>query len=106
MAEQTSNKKTISNLTQDNLKLQARIKQLQKGLGQRKTNLSDESESVNDSQEFHAVDKLIDHKKTRTGIRYLVRWEVYSPKDDTWVEESNLHCPQLLDEYKRIANLE
>jgi DNA (cytosine-5)-methyltransferase 1 len=58
------------------------------------------------------VEKILDHKdKKRPGKAknkhkrmFLIRWEGYSPSDDTWEPEENLlDCKEALEEYWRTA---
>lgn len=32
---------------------------------------------------------------------YHIRWENFGPEEDTWEEESNLHCPDILEEFEK-----
>lgn len=103
MSEQkTNDEKTISNLNLEIKKCNAHIKQLQKGLDMRSANHTDDDES----DETFEVEHLLNHKKTKSGIQYLVRWKDYSSADDLWVKESDLQCPKILKAYKKMADLE
>lgn len=98
------NETKISNLIRAKDLLEARNKQLQKGVDQQAVaNKQDEDES--DEDNVFEVDKLVDHKM-KNGIRYyLVRWSGYSKRNDTWEKESNLHCPDILNAYNAsVAN--
>lgn len=52
------------------------------------------------------VERLIDHKKKKDGMYFLIRWADFTSKDDTWERESNLVCFDLLNEYKQKMNLQ
>lgn len=51
------------------------------------------------------VDKIIQHKKKRGKLLYLIRWEVYGSGDDSWMPECDLNCEEILDRYKKLHNL-
>lgn len=99
--------KTISDLRNENRLLQARIKQLQSTAnGEHKQMLdSSESDSDSDAEGTFEVEKLIDHKRKRDGLYFLVRWKKFTKKDDTWEHENNLWSLEILDEYKKQNNL-
>lgn len=99
--QKTNDEKTISNLNLEIKKCNAHIKQLQKGLDMRSANHTDDDES----DETFEVEHLLNHKKTKSGIQYLVRWKDYSSADDLWVKESDLQCPKILKAYKKMADL-
>lgn len=103
--QESKNKKMISDLTQENKKMHARSNQLQKGLVQPIANTSKNDESADNLDDVYEVEQLVNHKKKKSGIYYLVRWKNYSPSDDTWVKETDLQCLELLNEYKRNVNL-
>jgi len=47
------------------------------------------------------VEKVLAHRKTRTGYQYLVRWKGYTSAYDTWEPARNLtRCKELLNEFK------
>lgn len=88
----------ISNLMRAKDLLEARNKQLQKGVDQ-KAHANGHDEDENDNDDVYEVEKLLDHKMEK-GVRYyLVRWMGYSEQFDTWEKESNLECPDILNAY-------
>lgn len=101
-AQKSKDEQTISNLNHEIQKLHARIKQFQKGIDQKIHSNGDLDDS---DGHIYAVDRLINHKKIKNTMYYLVRWENYSPAHDTWERESNLQCPEILLEYKTAAGL-
>lgn len=95
------NELKISNLTHEKSILEARNKQLQRGLDQRKSANGNDNDADTDEYE---VEKLIGHKM-KNGVRfYLVRWKGYTDEDDTWERESNLNCPEILKSYNAFIS--
>lgn len=105
--ESSEDKKTISELTHTNKMLEARIRQLQTGISQICHHSFNKNKSQSEVQpdNIYEVERLIDHKKKRDGLHFLVRWKNYSANDDTWERESNIMCGQILNEYKRKMKL-
>ncbi|KXN92846.1 hypothetical protein AN958_06843 [Leucoagaricus sp. SymC.cos] len=59
-----------------------------------------------DSFKEYKVEKIIKHKGTPQGMKYLIRWKGYFPSDDTWEWEDNLeYSGELLREYKDANKL-
>lgn len=97
-----SNDKIISDLKHENKFLLARNKQLQTGMEKRKSANATTKEEPNEkssSENEYEVHKILDHKDTKAGRKYLIRWEGYDSDDDTWEMESNLKCPGILNKY-------
>lgn len=102
-----NDKKTIAGLTCENQTLKARIKQLQAGINQHSAFQMGNEQHFNESNEnVYEVEKLIDHKRKKDGMYFLIRWANFTSKDDTWERESNLMCFDLLNEYKQKMNLQ
>jgi hypothetical protein len=58
------------------------------------------SDASNSDSETYEVEKILDHRSDSRGRRrFLVQWAGYGPEDNTWEDEENLACPQLLAEY-------
>lgn len=92
------NEMKIKNLMHAKDLLEARNKQLQKGVDQQAL-INGQDDNV------YEVEKLIGHKM-KNGVRfYLVRWKGYGKRYDTWEKESNLDCPDILNTYNAsVAN--
>lgn len=58
----------------------------------------------NDLKEYE-VESLIDHRKWRGKIQFLVRWKNYAEEEDRWIDEKNLNCPSLLKNYKHLHQM-
>ncbi|KAG8278181.1 hypothetical protein J6590_027441 [Homalodisca vitripennis] len=54
----------------------------------------------NGEEESYEVEKLIDSREVRGKTQFLVRWKGYSRADDTWEDEKDLNCPELLQKFK------
>src|SRR5579863_8277355 len=45
------------------------------------------------------VEKILRDRTYRKKKQYLVRWKDYLPAHDSWVDESDLHAPKLIEEF-------
>lgn len=51
------------------------------------------------------VDQIIDQRQGAAGsMEYLIRWAGYSSDYDSWTKDSDLHCPEILKEFKSTKN--
>lgn len=78
----------MSDLKRENKSLLARVKQYQTGLQQ-------------NPNQVYEVKAILNHKETKNGCSYLIRWDGYDSDDDTWEKAENLKCPKLLAKYTR-----
>lgn len=97
-------KETVAQLTYQNKILNAQIKQLQAGINPKKEATSDSEQKI-DSDNVYEVEALLDHKKKKNVMYYLVHWKNFTSKDDTWEKEKNLMCPEILESYKQKMSL-
>jgi hypothetical protein len=50
------------------------------------------------------VEALVD-SRLRFGVRqYLVKWKNFPPEENTWEDEANLNCPELLRQFRSPAS--
>lgn len=91
------NEMKISNLMRAKDLLEARNKQLRKGVDEQAA--AKKKDEDGDDDNIYEVEKLLKHK-VKNGVRsYLVRWVGYSERYDTWEKESDLYCPDILNAY-------
>lgn len=53
----------------------------------------------------YEVEKILKHTKKGHKMRYLIRWKGFSPDHDTWQEENDLNCPDILDAYHKSKKM-
>lgn len=95
----TDSESKIAQLMREKDLLQARFKQLQKGIElQQIIEVTDNEENYDD--QMYEVECLLKDKMIRKNRVYLVRWKGFDSPHDSWVEESNLNCPVILEQYK------
>lgn len=92
--------KTNSDLKRENQTLTARINQYKTGLIQQKIVDNGMPVVQNEDQEYE-VESILDHKTSKSGRQYLIRWKGFDSTEDSWQKESNLNCPKLLRLYNR-----
>jgi Chromo (CHRromatin Organisation MOdifier) domain len=54
-----------------------------------------------DGEEEWEVEEILGDQQYRHKKQYLVQWKGYAPAHDSWVDESELHAPDLMEVYKR-----
>lgn len=67
-----------------------------KGKGKKKKS---EKGDKNADEEEYEVDKVIDSKRIKGRLHYLIRWKGYSADSDTWEPENTLSCPELINKF-------
>ncbi|XP_046637343.1 chromobox protein homolog 1-like [Daphnia pulicaria] len=50
--------------------------------------------------EKYVVEKVVDKRKTKGTTQYLLKWKGYDDSDNTWEEEENMNCPELVAEFE------
>ncbi|XP_028175998.1 chromobox protein homolog 1-like [Ostrinia nubilalis] len=55
--------------------------------------------SEKETEEEYEVEKIIDSKKIKGKLHYLIRWKGYSADSDTWEPENTLSCPDLINKF-------
>jgi Chromo (CHRromatin Organisation MOdifier) domain len=54
-----------------------------------------------DGEEEWEVEEILGDRQYRCKRQYLIRWKGYAPAHDSWVDESELHAPDLIETYRR-----
>lgn len=60
------------------------------------------------TEEDYDVEKIVDYQEVYDEnrgkhLKYLVRWLGFGAEEDSWVNEADLQCPELLNEFWKIA---
>jgi len=58
------------------------------------------SEEEESSEEDYEVEAIVDKRKRRGKIQYLVKWKGWDEKDNTWEVQSNINCKELIEEFE------
>lgn len=64
----------------------------------KRTSRSKDSAQANSSDNF-TVERIVADRIIKGKTQYKVHWAGYSTEEETWENESQLDCPELLDEY-------
>jgi len=54
-----------------------------------------------DGEEEWEIEKILRHRMYWKKKQYLIQWKGYTPAHDSWIDESGLHTPELLANYKK-----
>ena len=58
------------------------------------------ADATSDEEEYE-VEAILDRRKRRGNVQYLIRWKGYQSDSDTWQDVSELvHCRELIDHYE------
>ncbi|CAH2091116.1 unnamed protein product [Euphydryas editha] len=60
---------------------------------------TDKTDNKKESEEEFEVEKIIDSKKIKGKLHYLIRWKGYSADSDTWEPSNTLSCPDLIQKF-------
>lgn len=52
-----------------------------------------------DAEEEFEVEKIVDSKRIKGKLHYLIRWKGYSADSDTWEPSNTLSCPDLIQKF-------
>ena len=64
-------------------------------------NIPDDEEAA-----FYTIDQIIDHKQTKDGKKYLIRWKGYDQDEDTWEPADNIDADVhgLVEDYRDMLD--
>ncbi|KAI8426268.1 hypothetical protein MSG28_005156, partial [Choristoneura fumiferana] len=76
-------------------------KEVKKGKSSKKgrKRKTEKEDTKKDTEEEYEVEKVVDSKKIKGKLHYLIRWKGYSADSDTWEPENTLSCPDLISKY-------
>jgi len=52
-----------------------------------------------DGEEEYEIESIRDTRKQRRRTQYLVHWKGYPSSDDSWVDEREIHAPELVQNF-------
>ncbi|XP_068618529.1 chromobox protein homolog 3-like [Battus philenor] len=61
------------------------------------------SKKIEEAEEEYEVEKVVDSKRIKGKLHYLIRWKGYSAESDTWEPENTLSCPELINKFNEEA---
>lgn len=105
IAEMKNFKAKLASLQTVNTQLTALVTQLRTGIEQNSENEEGPETNEADDDALYEVERLLNHRKKGRVRQFLVRWVNYGAKDDCWVNEKDLACPGILNEYLQSKNL-
>lgn len=48
---------------------------------------------------FFQVEKIVGHRTIKGRRQFLVRWKGYNASSDSWENEKDLNCPNLIEDF-------
>lgn len=60
---------------------------------------------MSQKEDTYDVEKIVGHRIYKKKTQYKIRWLGFGSEEDTWEDEENLNCPDLLEKYQ-IEQLE
>ncbi|CAB3251658.1 unnamed protein product [Arctia plantaginis] len=70
-----------------------------KGKAKNKLKKKKSEKEKNTAEEEYEVEKIVDSKRIKGKLHYLIRWKGYSANSDTWEPENTLSCPDLINKF-------
>ncbi|ORX90859.1 chromo domain-like protein [Basidiobolus meristosporus CBS 931.73] len=56
-------------------------------------------ESDGEGEEVYVVEKVVKHRKRDGKVQYFLKWKGYPNSENTWEDEDNVFCTDLIEEY-------
>ncbi|XP_015119463.1 heterochromatin protein 1 [Diachasma alloeum] len=66
---------------------------------QKPTTSQDNSDGNEEEDKEYEVEKIVAHRTIKGRRQFLVRWKGYNDDADTWEQEKDLSCPQLIEDF-------
>ncbi|XP_052741837.1 chromobox protein homolog 3 [Bicyclus anynana] len=79
--------------------VESRKKSKSKASKKKKSDRKSSKKDEEDQEEEYEVEKIIDSKRIKGKLHYLIRWKGYSSSNDTWEPQNTLSCPELISKF-------
>lgn len=53
------------------------------------------------TEDIFTVEKIVDSRTSKGKKEYLIKWEGFDDKDNTWEAAKNILCKELIDEFEK-----
>lgn len=57
------------------------------------------------TDEAYEVEKIVNKRVVGNRTEYLVKWQGWSEKDNTWEPLKNLNCAKLIEDFNKGASV-
>ncbi|XP_045766671.1 chromobox protein homolog 5-like [Maniola jurtina] len=64
-----------------------------------RSSIKKEEDEEEEEEAEYEVEKIIDSKRIKGKLHYLIRWKGYSASNDTWEPHNTLSCPELISKF-------
>ena len=51
-------------------------------------------------KKVYSMEEILDKRIKNGKTEYLISWEGYGPKENSWEPESNIYCPVMLKDFE------
>lgn len=58
-----------------------------------------EGDDYSEEEDVYEVEKIVNHRRRGNKTQYFIKWKGYPSSENTWEDEDNLNCDELLQEY-------
>ena len=52
-------------------------------------------------KKVYSMEEILEKRINNGKAEYLISWEGYGPKENSWEPESNIYCPVMLKEFEK-----